>query len=138
MARTPGCQAHSVVAAAAAGVLVYTSSPADSSVARTTPRTSSWAPAGVLVDPRRDVNGVAAIILRGYAAGWRNAPGRVLPDLCYALRKVRGNPGFTLAAVASLAIPIGFNTRSSTIDLLLFLTHCSCSRQEGWRSHRSA
>ena len=42
-------------------------------------------------------------------------------DLGYALRGVRRNPGFALAAVVSLAIPIGFNTTVFTIvDSLLF------------------
>ena len=42
-------------------------------------------------------------------------------DLGYALRGTRRNPGFTLAAVVSLAIPIGFNTTIFTIvDSLLF------------------
>ena len=45
----------------------------------------------------------------------------LLRDLGYALRGVRRNPGFTLAAVVSLAIPIGFNTTIFTIvDSLLF------------------
>ena len=45
----------------------------------------------------------------------------LLRDLGYALRGARRNPGFTLAAVVSLAIPIGFNTTIFTIvDSLLF------------------
>ena len=45
----------------------------------------------------------------------------LLRDLGYALRGTRRNPGFTLAAVVSLAIPIGFNTTIFTIvDSLLF------------------
>lgn len=42
-------------------------------------------------------------------------------DLRYALRGARRNPGFTLAAIVSLAIPIGFNTTIFTIvDSVLF------------------
>jgi len=45
----------------------------------------------------------------------------LLRDLGYALRGARRNPGFTLAVVVSLAIPIGFNTTVFTIvDSLLF------------------
>ncbi len=45
----------------------------------------------------------------------------LLRDLGYAVRGARRNPGFTLAAVVSLAIPIGFNTTVFTIvDSLLF------------------
>ena len=45
----------------------------------------------------------------------------LLRDLGYALRGACRNPGFTLAAVVSLAIPIGFNTTIFTIvDSLLF------------------
>ena len=42
-------------------------------------------------------------------------------DLGYALRGARRNPGFVLAAVVSLAVPIGLNTTIFTIvDSLLF------------------
>ena len=45
----------------------------------------------------------------------------LLRDLGYALRGVRRNPGFTLAAAVSLAIPIGFNTTVfSIVDSLLY------------------
>ena len=45
----------------------------------------------------------------------------LLRDLGYALRGVRRNPGFTLAAVVSLAIPMGFNTTiAAIVDSLLF------------------
>ena len=45
----------------------------------------------------------------------------LLRDLGYALRGARRNPGFTLAAVVSLAVPIGFNTTIfAIVDSLLF------------------
>ena len=54
------------------------------------------------------------------ARGWRRLDDLVR-DVGYALRGLRRNPGFTLAAVVSLAIPIGFNTAVFTIvDSVLF------------------
>ena len=51
--------------------------------------------------------------------------GRPLEDLVrdigYALRGARRNPGFAVAAIMSLAIPIGFNTSVFTVvDAILF------------------
>ena len=51
--------------------------------------------------------------------------GRPLEDLLrdcgYALRGARRNPGFTFAAIVSLAVPIGFNTALFTVvDSVLF------------------
>ena len=54
------------------------------------------------------------------ARGWRRLDDLVR-DVGYALRGLRRHPGFTLAAVVSLAIPIGFNTVAFTIvDSILF------------------
>ena len=54
------------------------------------------------------------------ARGWRRLEDLVR-DIGYALRGLRRNPGFTLAAVLSLAIPICFNTAVFTIvDTVLF------------------
>ena len=54
------------------------------------------------------------------ARGWRPLED-LLRDIGYALRVARRSPGFTAAAVVSLAIPICFNTAAFTIvDSLLF------------------
>ena len=56
----------------------------------------------------------------GDARGWRRLEDLVR-DVGYALRGLRRNPGFTFAAVVSLAIPICFNTAVFTIvDSVLF------------------
>ena len=54
------------------------------------------------------------------ARGWRR-PEDLVRDVGYALRGLRRNPGFTIAAIVSLAIPICFNTVVFTIvDSVLF------------------
>ncbi len=66
----PGCESHSLVAAAAAsGVPIYTSSPGDSSIGMNLAWQALLGEGGVLVDPSRDVNEVAAIILSGTRNG---------------------------------------------------------------------
>ena len=68
--RTPGCEAHSVLAAAAAaGVPVYTSSPGDSSIGMNLAAHQLLEDGGCRLDPGRDVNEVAAIVLDGATNG---------------------------------------------------------------------
>jgi len=70
MTRYPGCERHSVVAsAAAAGVPIYTSSPGDSSIGMTLAAHELLHGGGCTIDPNRDVNEVAAIILDGTQNG---------------------------------------------------------------------
>jgi len=70
MARHPGCEAHSVVAsAAAAGVPIYTSSPGDSSLGMNLASQDLLHGGGCSIDSNRDVNEVAAIILDGTRNG---------------------------------------------------------------------
>ena len=66
----PGCEKHSVVAsAAAAGVPIYTSSPGDSSIGMNLASHALLGGPEFCVDPSRDVNEVAAIILGGHRNG---------------------------------------------------------------------
>ena len=66
MARQPGCEAHSVVAAAAAaGVPIYTSSPGDSSIGMNIAYHELMNDSHLMIDPNKDVNEVCAFILAG-------------------------------------------------------------------------
>ena len=68
--RHPGCQEHSVVAAAAAfGVPIYTSSPGDSSIGMNIAFHELMNESGLMVDPNKDVNEVCAFILAGRKNG---------------------------------------------------------------------
>ncbi|MGH9346108.1 MAG: deoxyhypusine synthase family protein [Vicinamibacterales bacterium] len=70
MERHPGCEAHSVVAAAAAaGVPIYTSSPGDSSIGMNIAYHELMNDSRLMIDPNRDVNEVCAIILAGKKNG---------------------------------------------------------------------
>jgi deoxyhypusine synthase len=70
MERCPGCEQHSLVAAAAAaGVPVYTSSPGDSSIGMNVAYHALMNAGRLMVDPSRDVNEVCAIILAGRKNG---------------------------------------------------------------------
>lgn len=70
MTRSPGCERHSVVACAAAtGVPIYTPSPGDSSIGMNLAAHELLQGGGCKIDPTRDVNEVAAIILDGTQNG---------------------------------------------------------------------
>ena len=70
MARQPGCEAYSVVAAAAAaGVPIYTSSPGDSSIGMNIAYHELMNDSGLMIDPNKDVNEVCAFILAGKKNG---------------------------------------------------------------------
>ena len=70
---------------------------------------------------RLRLGGVDAIREAVRDAGGTRSLEDLLRDFGYALRGARRNPAFTLAAIVSLAIPIGFNTTIFTIvDAVLF------------------
>ena len=70
MARQPGCEAYSLVAAAAAtGVPIYTSSPGDSSIGMNIAYHELMNGGSLMVDPNKDVNEVCAFILAGTKNG---------------------------------------------------------------------
>jgi deoxyhypusine synthase len=66
----PGCEEHSVVAAAAAaGVPLYTSSPGDSSIGMNVAYHELMNDSRLMIDPNKDVNEVCAFILAGRKNG---------------------------------------------------------------------
>jgi deoxyhypusine synthase len=68
--RRPGCQEHSVVAAAAEyGVPIYTSSPGDSSIGMNIAFHELLNESALMIDPSKDVNEVCAFILAGKKNG---------------------------------------------------------------------
>jgi deoxyhypusine synthase len=70
IAQHPGCEAYSVVAAAAkVGVPIYTSSPGDSSIGMNIAYHELMNGSTLMIDPNRDVNEVCAIILAGKKNG---------------------------------------------------------------------
>ena len=70
MAQHPGCEAYSLVAAAAAaGVPIYTSSPGDSSIGMNIAFHELMNDSRLMIDPNKDVNEVCAFILAGKKNG---------------------------------------------------------------------
>ena len=68
--RFPGCEQHSVVAAAALyGVPIYTSSPGDSSIGMNIAYHELMNGSSLMVDPNKDVNEICAVILAGRKNG---------------------------------------------------------------------
>jgi deoxyhypusine synthase len=68
--RQPGCEEHSVLAAAAKyAVPIYTSSPGDSSIGMNIAYHELITGSGLMIDPNRDVNEVCAIVLAGKQNG---------------------------------------------------------------------
>jgi deoxyhypusine synthase len=66
----PGCEAHSLVAAAArCGVPIYTSSPGDSSIGMNLAFHELMNGSRLMIDPNKDVNEVCAFILAGEKNG---------------------------------------------------------------------
>jgi deoxyhypusine synthase len=70
IARQPGCEAYSVVAAAARyGVPIYTSSPGDSSIGMNIAYHEFMNGSRLMIDPNQDVNEVCAIVMAGVKNG---------------------------------------------------------------------
>ena len=70
MEQHPGCEEHSVVAAAAkAGVPIYTSSPGDSSIGMNIAYHELMNDSRLMIDPNKDVNEVCSFILAGKKNG---------------------------------------------------------------------
>jgi deoxyhypusine synthase len=70
MERYPGCEKHSVVAAAAAAAVpIYTSSPGDSSIGMNIAYHELMNDSRLMIDPNKDVNEVCAFILAGKKNG---------------------------------------------------------------------
>jgi len=70
LARQPGCEDYSIVAAAARyGVPIYTSSPGDSSIGMNVAYHELINGSTLMIDPNRDVNEVCAIVLAGTKNG---------------------------------------------------------------------
>jgi deoxyhypusine synthase len=70
MQQQPGCEAYSLVAAAAAtGVPIYTSSPGDSSIGMNIAYHELMNDSQLMIDPNKDVNEVCAFILAGKKNG---------------------------------------------------------------------
>jgi deoxyhypusine synthase len=70
LARQPGCEDYSVVAAAARyGVPIYTSSPGDSSIGMNVAYHELINDSTLMIDPNRDVNEICAIVLAGTKNG---------------------------------------------------------------------
>jgi deoxyhypusine synthase len=70
LARQPGCEAYSVLAAGAQyGVPIYTSSPGDSSIGMNVAYHELIHDSRLMIDPNRDVNEICALVLAGTKNG---------------------------------------------------------------------
>jgi deoxyhypusine synthase len=101
--RHPGCEAHSVVAAAAAaGVPIYTSSPGDSSIGMNVAFHELMNDSALMIDPNKDVNEVCAFILAAKKNGCLILGGaRPRTSTCRGSRRSGRSTGFPRAATTT-------------------------------------